>query len=71
MKTRIISEEKCGRIVYKVQYKFLFWWFTESMSDIGWHGEIYGSYDLTFDSIKKAEDYICKNYSKPIIKVIQ
>jgi hypothetical protein len=70
MKTRIISEEKCGTIIYKIQYKFLFWWFTKTTSDIGWHGEICGSYDLTFTSKLEAENYICKYYSKPIIKIL-
>jgi hypothetical protein len=65
MKTRIISEEKCGNIVYKVQYKFLFWWRT--CNDIGVRRN---HYDITFKSVKEAQDYICKHYTKPIIKII-
>jgi hypothetical protein len=71
MKTRIISEEKCGKIVYKVQYKFLFWWFNESIEDVSRYGETSGVHDLTFNSVKDAQKYICENYSKPIIKIIQ
>jgi hypothetical protein len=70
MKFRIISETKCNTTVYKIQYKFLFWWFTEIMYDSSWHGEICGSYDLTFNSELEAKNYICRYYSKPIIKVI-
>lgn len=68
MRTRIISEEKCGNITYKVQYKLLFWWFTEQYSSCDGLGITY--YDMTFKSIKEAQDYICKHYTKPIIKVV-
>jgi hypothetical protein len=68
MKTRIISEEKCGNIVYKVQYKFLFWWRNERTSFCDELGETY--YDITFKSVKQAQDYICRYYTKPIIKII-
>lgn len=70
MRTRIISESKCGNVVYKVQHKFLFWWITDSMCDMSWHGEISGYYDLTFNSEEEARLYICKHYSPPIIEVI-
>ena len=70
MKTRIIEETKCGKSIYKVQYKFLFLWFTVKMYGIGYYGENHALYDLTFDSKVDAKKYICENYSKPIIKII-
>jgi hypothetical protein len=71
MRLRIISETQCDNTVFKVQRKILFWWFTVSSSEIAWHGEMGSQYDLTFDSMEEAEEYICRNYSKPSIKILK
>ena len=70
-KIRIIKETQCNNVVYKIQKKLFFWWITESLSDIGWHGEMCGSYDITFDTFEEAEDYICKYYTLPKIEIVQ
>lgn len=69
--TRIIKETKCGNTVYKVQKKkWLFWWFTETMHGIEGHGENGEMYDITFDTLEEAQQYICENYSTPTIEII-
>jgi hypothetical protein len=68
MKTRIISETKCNKTIYKVQHKFLFWWITDRYTfydDLGTT-----SYEESFNTIEDAENYICQKYSKPIFKII-
>jgi len=70
MKYRVIKKELCGRIWYEIQYKFLFWWFYETISDIGWHGEISGCYNISFDTEKEARNYICKQQNPNVFSII-
>lgn len=66
MKYRIIEKQLCDRTWYEIQYKFLFWWFYETITDISWHGETCGIYNLSFDSKEEAEKYICEQQSPKI-----
>jgi hypothetical protein len=68
MKVRIILEEKCGKTIYRVQHKFLFWWITDSEYKLDWQGDFY-KVSLVFDSMEEARNYVCKMYTKPIIKI--
>jgi hypothetical protein len=62
-KLRIVSQEHCGKTIYKVQRKRWYGWVTES---------IYRIYvDMVFETIEEAELYIVKNFTKPKIKVVK
>lgn len=62
MKVRIIEETRCDKSIYKIQTKFLFWWSTIL--------EDYDNY-LIFRTLTEAKKYVCENYTKPIIKIIE
>lgn len=59
-KYRILKKELCGRVWYEIQYKLLFWWFYET------YGDESGTYNMSFDTQKTAESYICKLQSPKI-----
>ena len=62
-KLRIVSQEHCGKTIYKVQRKKWYGWVTES---------IYRTYvDMVFETIEEAELYILKIFTKPKIKVVK
>jgi hypothetical protein len=62
-KLRIVSQEHCGKTIYKVQRKNWCGWVTES---------IYRTYvDMSFQTIEEAELYILKIFTKPKIKVVK
>jgi hypothetical protein len=62
-KLRIVSQEHCGKTIYKVQQKKWYGWVTES---------IYRTYvDMVFETIEEAELYILKIFTKPKIKVVK
>jgi len=65
-KLRIVSQEHCGKTIYKVQQKKWCGWITEY---------IYKFYkmrvDKSFETIEEAELYIVKNFTKPKIKVVK
>ena len=64
---RIIEVTTCNEVVYRVQKKFLWLWFTKTLPDIG----ITGTYDVAFELVEEAEEYIRKACFKPKIKVIK
>lgn len=67
MATRIVEKTKPnGLIVYIIQRRFLLWWCTIRYFD----GDIHGTgceYDLEFESIEKAEQYL-KSDTYKIVK---
>jgi hypothetical protein len=65
-KLRIVSQEHCGKTIYKVQRKKWYGWVTESIY------KFYGMrVDKSFETIEEAELYIVKNFTKPKIKVVK
>lgn len=62
-KLRIVSQEHCGKTIYKVQQKKWYGWDTESIYRI--------DVDMVFETIEEAELYILKIFTKPKIKVVK
>lgn len=62
MKYRIIKNTTGNRIVYHVQYRWLFWWCT--MKDF-WCDHLggYGEFDMEFISEESAQDYISRQHT--------
>lgn len=68
-KLRIVSQEHCGKTIYKVQQKKWYGWETESIRDYQYRYKIY--VDMVFLTIEEAELHIVKHFIKPKIKVVK
>jgi hypothetical protein len=64
-KLRIVSQEHCGKTIYKVQRKKWCGWVTEYIYEFGMR------IDMLFETIEEAELYILKIFTKPKIKVVK
>ena len=62
---RIVSQEHCGKTIYKVQRKRWYGWVNESIYEFNMR------IDMVFETIEEAELYILKIFTKPKIKVVK
>jgi len=70
-KNRIVKITTYDKIHYEVQYKFLFWWITETYFDCSIDGLMSGDYPYEFKTIEEAEIYIKNQHTKTeICKIV-